>query len=248
MTVVRELRREADTTQAQLARIAGTSQPTIAAYKSGRKSPTLTRMTKATGLDPVVTFVPAMTREDRRSLAIHRAIADRLREDRGIPGIRPSRGHGMRRSDFDHATRAAGSILGENEVLVIGSQAIHGSIRGDLPEEAERSLEVNIAAFGDTDASKADLIDGAIGEASMFHETFCYHAKGVTEATAVLPDGWQDRPRDTSHRRPAAWSHGALTCTICGWPRPPRDGPRTTNSVGPLPERVLSIRELLRSV
>ena len=71
-------------TQAQLARAAGTSQPTIAAYESGRKSPTLqtlTRMARATGLDPVVSFVPAMTREDRRSLALHRAIADRLIEE-----------------------------------------------------------------------------------------------------------------------------------------------------------------------
>lgn len=71
-------------TQAELARAAGTSQPTIAAYESGRKSPTLqtlTRMARATGLDPVVSFVPAMTREDRRSLALHRAIADRLIEE-----------------------------------------------------------------------------------------------------------------------------------------------------------------------
>ncbi len=80
-------------TQAQLARAAGTSQPTIAAYESGRKSPTLqtlTRMARATGLDPVVSFVPAMTREDRRSLALHRAIADRLIED---PGRVLDRGH-----------------------------------------------------------------------------------------------------------------------------------------------------------
>ena len=81
MTAVRELRRQVGMTQTQLARVAGTSQPTIAAYESGRKSPTLqtlTRMARATGLDPVVSFVPAMTREDRRSLALHRAIADRL--------------------------------------------------------------------------------------------------------------------------------------------------------------------------
>jgi len=34
----------------------------------------------------------------------------------------------MKRAEFDHAIRAAGSILGESEILVIGSQAIHGSI------------------------------------------------------------------------------------------------------------------------
>lgn len=99
----------------------------------------------------------------------------------------------MKRSEFDHAIRAAGSILGESEILVIGSQAVHGSISGDLPAEAERSVEVDIVAFDDADASKADLIDGSIGEASTFHETFGYYAEGVSETTAVLPTGWRDR-------------------------------------------------------
>ncbi|MCJ7780225.1 MAG: hypothetical protein MUQ27_05320 [Acidimicrobiia bacterium] len=48
-------------------------------------------------------------------------------------------------------------------------------------------------AFDDADASKADLIDGSIGEASTFHETFGYYAEGVSETTAVLPTGWRDR-------------------------------------------------------
>ena len=40
---------------------------------------------------------------------------------------------------------------------------------------------------------KADLIDGSIGEASMFHTTFGYYVQGVTESTAVLPQGWRNR-------------------------------------------------------
>jgi hypothetical protein len=39
----------------------------------------------------------------------------------------------------------------------------------------------------------ADLIDGSIGEASMFHATFGYYAQGVVETTAVLPAGWRER-------------------------------------------------------
>ena len=76
-------------TQTELALAAGTSQPTVAAYESGRKSPTmrtLARLSRSVGLDPIVTFVPAMTREDRRSLALHRAIADRLR-DAPVPTV-----------------------------------------------------------------------------------------------------------------------------------------------------------------
>ena len=78
---------------------------------------------------------------------------------------------------------------------VLGSewQGYTRSISSRLPEEAERSVEVDLAAFGDTDARKADLIDGAIGKASMFHETFGYYAEGVTDMTATLPAGWRDR-------------------------------------------------------
>ena len=74
----------------------------------------------------------------------------------------------MKRSEFDHAIRAAGSILGESEILIVGSQAVHGSLTDDLPVEAQRSIEVDIVAFDDTDARKADLIDGSIGQALSY--------------------------------------------------------------------------------
>lgn len=99
----------------------------------------------------------------------------------------------MNREAFDHAVRAAGSVLGENEVLVIGSQALHASVSGGVPPEAERSIEADIAAFDDPGDRKADLIDYSIGEASMFHANFGYYAQGVSKSTAVLPVGWRDR-------------------------------------------------------
>lgn len=99
----------------------------------------------------------------------------------------------MTRAEFEHVVRAAGSILGTDEILVIGSQALHGSVADPLPPEAARSVEVDVAVFGDSGGEKADLIDGTIGELSMFHETFGYYAHGVVETTAKLPDGWRDR-------------------------------------------------------
>lgn len=98
----------------------------------------------------------------------------------------------MKREQFEHTIRAAGAILGVNEVLVIGSQAIHASYDSVLPE-AERSIETDISALEDPDGSKADLIDGSIGELSVFQETFGYYAQGVTPKTAVLPEGWRKR-------------------------------------------------------
>ena len=99
----------------------------------------------------------------------------------------------MTREAFEHTIRAVGAVLGMDEVLVIGSQALHASVTGDLPFEVSRSVEVDVAVRGDKDGRRADLIDGSIGEASMFHATFGYYAQGVVETTAVLPAGWRDR-------------------------------------------------------
>ena len=71
-------------TQDALARAGDTSQPTIAAYEAGRKSPTVNtvkRLARAAGFDAEVEFFAPMTREERRSLHLHRAIAARLAED-----------------------------------------------------------------------------------------------------------------------------------------------------------------------
>jgi len=98
----------------------------------------------------------------------------------------------LKRSEFEHAIRAAGAILGSNEVLVIGSQAIHGSLDIMFPE-ATRSIEVDVASLHGDAEKNADLIDGSIGELSMFQSTFGYYAQGVTPETAVLPAGWRER-------------------------------------------------------
>ncbi|MCL1587065.1 MAG: helix-turn-helix domain-containing protein [Actinomycetia bacterium] len=84
MTAVRNLRTIAEMTQSELAQAAGTSQPTVAAYETGSKSPTLStleRLAKSVGKEAVVVFVAPLTRRDNRSLAIHRAIATKLRHD-----------------------------------------------------------------------------------------------------------------------------------------------------------------------
>lgn len=98
----------------------------------------------------------------------------------------------MNRSQFEHTIRAAAGVVGVDEVIVIGSQAIHPSM-DPVPEASQRSVETDIVLFDDADGAKADLVDGAIGEASMFHQTFGYYAQGITIGAALLADGWQDR-------------------------------------------------------
>ncbi len=88
MEPVRALRHRARLTQSGLARVGGTSQPAIAAYESRAKSPTLRtldRLAFGAGWEMAITFVPPLTREDRRSLELHRSIAEKLEADpRGV--------------------------------------------------------------------------------------------------------------------------------------------------------------------
>lgn len=100
----------------------------------------------------------------------------------------------MNREQLAHVVRAAATITGDGDIVIIGSQSILGAADvGRLPEEATMSMEADIAFRDDIDASKADAVDGAIGELSQFHETFGYYAQGVEISTAVLPAGWEDR-------------------------------------------------------
>ena len=81
MNVIRELSDQVQLTQARLAAMVGTSQSAIAAYESGSKSPTLRtvhRLATVLGLRLEIRFVPSLTREERRSLAYHQVIAERL--------------------------------------------------------------------------------------------------------------------------------------------------------------------------
>lgn len=98
----------------------------------------------------------------------------------------------MNRSQFAHTIRAAAAVLGVDKVLVIGSQAVHASLEKLFPA-VNRSIETDIAALHDDDGKMADLIDGSIGEASLFQDTHGYYAQGVEPKTAILPDGWRRR-------------------------------------------------------
>jgi hypothetical protein len=83
----------------------------------------------------------------------------------------------VRREQLEHVLRSACQIVGDRDVLVIGSQSVLGAIpESRLPLEATASMEVDVAFFDDPDDRKADQVDGAIGELSLFHETNGYYA------------------------------------------------------------------------
>lgn len=96
----------------------------------------------------------------------------------------------MDRAALEHVLRAASAIVNEREFIVIGSQAVLGQFP-NAPDALRASIEVDIYPRHAPD--KSDLIDGALGELSAFHQTFGYYAHGVDETTATLPAGWKER-------------------------------------------------------
>ena len=100
----------------------------------------------------------------------------------------------MRREQLEHLIRAAGDLLGETEIIVIGSQAILASFPGAiLPAPLTRSSEADLLPIDDPTGEKADRIDACFGEFSHFQESFGIHGDGVSRTTARLPEGWEER-------------------------------------------------------
>lgn len=102
----------------------------------------------------------------------------------------------MTREQLEHLLRVAGDIAGDDEIVVIGSQAILAQFP-DAPAAMRVSVEADV--FPRNHPERADVIDGSIGELSPFHATYGYYAQGVSEDTAFPPDGridwWYFRTR-----------------------------------------------------
>jgi len=96
----------------------------------------------------------------------------------------------MTRPQLEHILRAAAAITGADRFVVVGSQAILGQ-HTNPPAELIESMEADV--FSLRSPMDAELIDGSIGEASPFHQTFGYYAHGVGEETSILPAGWIER-------------------------------------------------------
>lgn len=117
----------------------------------------------------------------------------------------------MTRQQLEHIIRAAASTADVSDIVVIGSQAILGTFP-DAPAELTESIEADV--FPKDVPERSIVIDGAIGELSVFHETFGYYGHGVDESTATLAEGWRDR---------LVRVEGANTTGAIGWCLEPHD-------------------------
>ena len=96
----------------------------------------------------------------------------------------------MRRADLEHIIRAAADVAGDDEIVVIGGQAILAGYP-DAPPELLASQEADVYPRNHPD--RASAIDGNLGDGSFFHEAFGYYAHGVGPETAKAPEGWEER-------------------------------------------------------
>lgn len=139
----------------------------------------------------------------------------------------------MRRDQLEHAIRSARQIIDRREVIVVGSQAILGSIpETALPKEATTSTEVDIMPIADDNeetARLADLIEGVAGEFSSFESLHGFTTRGaLIPGRAAGPAAGRRRTRVRvakevrSGRAPerSSWPRGARRGR-CATPRGP---------------------------
>ena len=108
----------------------------------------------------------------------------------GEAGGLPPANSAVKRADLEHLIRASAAIAEDDEIYVFGSQAILGAFP-DAPAELLRSVEADVQPKNHPE--REEIIEGSIGEFSLFHTTFGYYADGVDAAVLTLPAGWGDR-------------------------------------------------------
>ena len=95
----------------------------------------------------------------------------------------------------DLARRAA-NRTGYRQILVLGSQAIHGALPDvELPPITTMSEEADLAVVNDLTGDTPHQIEAAFGMGSPYHQAFGVYADGIALTEVALPDGWEGRLR-----------------------------------------------------
>ena len=97
----------------------------------------------------------------------------------------------MNRAALEHILRAASAIANEREFVVIGSQAVLGQFP-EAPDALLTSIEADL--YPRHAPEKSDLIDGAIGELSAFHQPAMKLPGGHSLRPALMVQQNTDQP------------------------------------------------------
>jgi hypothetical protein len=124
----------------------------------------------------------------------------------------------MRRDEFRDALRRAAVITGDRDLVVVGSQSIHGAFSESvLRAQATASMEVDLIPLHDPEGDKFWFLSAIGGLYADLRSDSGpgLEIDGVELKTSVLPDGWADRlipfPLDDS------------ADTVIGWCLDPHD-------------------------
>jgi hypothetical protein len=96
----------------------------------------------------------------------------------------------MRRHELEHVIRAAAAVAGDDELVIVGSQAILGQFP-DAPDSLLVSKEADI--YPRNRPERSGEIEGSLGDGSYFDSIFGYYAHAVGPETATAPSGWEQR-------------------------------------------------------
>lgn len=96
----------------------------------------------------------------------------------------------MRRAELEHIIRAAAEIASDDELVIVGSQAVLGQFP-DAPEAMLVSREAEV--YPRNHPERADEIEGSLGDGSYFDSSFGYYAQAVGPETTTAPAGWEER-------------------------------------------------------
>jgi uncharacterized nucleotidyltransferase DUF6036 len=96
----------------------------------------------------------------------------------------------VHRPELEHLIRAAATVSDDDELIVVGSQAVLGQFP-DAPEELLASREADL--YPRNHPERGIEIDGSLGDGSYFDATYGYYAHAVGPETATLPMGWEQR-------------------------------------------------------
>jgi hypothetical protein len=100
----------------------------------------------------------------------------------------------VNRRQLEEAIVRACEIVGQDRVIVLGSQAILASFADDrLPPEATMSAEADIAPEHDIADHLSNRLWALAGQDSEWANERDFYIDAVSADTAYLPDGWRAR-------------------------------------------------------
>jgi predicted nucleotidyltransferase len=93
---------------------------------------------------------------------------------------------------FDILRRAA-EVSGRTEFVVIGSQAVHGTVRDPDIDAVIRSPDVDLYPKADYTPIVYEELMLQLGQDSDFHVETGHYIEAVSQTLARFPEGWEDR-------------------------------------------------------